>query len=71
MSPSCKPPRKVGTLELIDDEELCSRLRVDRRTTWRWRTRKRSPLPHVRLGGRILYDLDAVERWIRRQGGAA
>lgn len=64
------PPRRIGSLTLLDDAELCSRLQVDRRTTWRWRTRRRSPLPHVRLGGRILYDAAAVERWIRNQGRA-
>ena len=63
--------REVGTLGLLDDSELCARLRVDRRTTWRWRTRRRSPLPHLKVGGRVFYDVSAVEGWLRRQGGAA
>jgi predicted DNA-binding transcriptional regulator AlpA len=55
--------------DLITDEELRERVfpGLSRKTTWRWRKRRRNPIPHVKVGTRVFYELDEVLRWIRKQ----
>ena len=40
---------------------------ASRNYTHRLRTRKRDPLPFIRVGARVLYDVRALETWLRRQ----
>ena len=61
------PEREIQTsVQLLTDEELREQVLrgVTRKTTWRLRKKRRNPLPYLRIGGRIYYELAAVERWI-------
>ena len=50
--------------EYITDTQLCELVRVDPRTTQRWRTTEQGP-PFVRVGARrILYRRSDVEAWL-------
>jgi predicted DNA-binding transcriptional regulator AlpA len=55
-------------LGLITEPQLAEALHLDRSTLWRYRTRRRNPVPHFRLGGgagRVMYSLDEVRDWLR------
>ncbi|PWU13305.1 MAG: hypothetical protein C5B50_19530 [Verrucomicrobia bacterium] len=49
----------------IDEREALKRVPVSRRTWHDWR--KKKGLPHIRVGGRILYHWDSVTAWLLRQ----
>ena len=59
---------RIG-MHLVTDEELRTQVfpGVSRKTTWRWRRRRKDPIPYLRCGSRIFYDLVEVRSWIRRQ----
>jgi excisionase family DNA binding protein len=51
--------------EFLTDEQLAKLLKVDKRTTARWRNDEGGP-PYLRVGPRrILYRRRDVEEWIR------
>jgi excisionase family DNA binding protein len=53
--------------EFMTDEQLAKLLRVDKRTTARWRVDHGGP-PYLRVGPRhILYRRCDVEEWIRQR----
>jgi len=67
---SAKPPDCAEMAPLgacLSIPETCERLGVCRCTTWRMMRRRRNPLPHVRLGRRVLVPEGALARWITRE----
>jgi excisionase family DNA binding protein len=48
----------------LDAPELCRRLCLSRTTLWRLQRRRRKPIPHVKVGSRVLFPIDAVQRWL-------
>lgn len=50
--------------EYIEEAALAAEFDVSTRTIRRYRNLPNG-LPHVRLGGRILYHVDAVRKWIK------
>ena len=61
-TPTGRDRRRVKLLTLGDVAEL---LGVSRPTVWRWRRRRRNPLPVTFLPGRtVRVPLPALERWI-------
>lgn len=46
--------------------ELADRLKVAQSTLWQWNLRGYGPLA-VRIGGKLRYRVEAVERWEREQ----
>jgi predicted DNA-binding transcriptional regulator AlpA len=50
--------------ELLTEAELCTRLRVTRRTTLRWRASGDGP-KYIRAGERrVLYRIGDVDKWL-------
>ena len=50
--------------------ELADRLKVAQSTLWQWNLRGYGP-PAVRIGGKLRYRVEAVERWEREQESLA
>ena len=46
--------------------ELADRLKVAQSTLWQWNLRSYGP-PAVRIGGKLRYRVETVERWEREQ----
>jgi Helix-turn-helix domain len=54
----------TGDYEFLSTAQLAEELRVDPRTTRRWRATGEGP-PYIRVGRRaVLYDRRDVERWL-------
>jgi excisionase family DNA binding protein len=51
---------------LLSEREVAKRLGIAVATVRRWRWSGRPPLPFVRIGGSIRYELDDIEEFIRR-----
>jgi excisionase family DNA binding protein len=45
-------------------DELAEQLRVTSRTLWEWGKQRAGP-PVTRIGGRVLYERDAVQAWLK------
>ena len=74
--PTVERPPAASPPPFLTDQELQRWLRVDRQTTFRWRTE--DGLPHHYVGSSVRYRRDEVEAWIAertaerrvvRQGG--
>lgn len=50
----------------LTQQELAARFRISQRTLERWRWRKTGPA-YIKLGGKIVYDLNDVEAYERRR----
>lgn len=50
--------------DLLTDSQLSKKTGWDRSTLWRYRNRKRRPLPYYKIGGKPYYDPKQVDRWI-------
>lgn len=46
----------------LDERELATRCRLSPRTVQRWRSTGEGP-PHLKLGGRVVYRLEDIEKW--------
>jgi predicted site-specific integrase-resolvase len=53
-----------------DDIGLAEFLKVSTRTTKRWRDRGEGP-PLIRLGGKLYYNKESVDRWLAAREVAA
>jgi excisionase family DNA binding protein len=56
--------------DLLDEQQVMRLLRVSKRTLQRLRQKGNGP-PHIKVGRRILYRRQAVEKWLeaREKGG--
>ena len=52
---------------LITPKELSNILGVSESTLAVWRTQKTYPLPYVKVGGRIRYDLKDIDIWLENR----
>ena len=59
-------PIPLRLKSLIPEFQFSKMIGLTRETLWKYRTLKRNPLPHTKIGGRIFYDAEAVNRWIDR-----
>jgi hypothetical protein len=50
---------------LLDIHEAARKMRISERNLWA-RTNA-GEIPHVRIGGRLLYPVEGLRRWIERQ----
>ena len=48
--------------EILNITELATRLKISRWTLYSWSTTKF--IPHIKLGGRLLFEWEAVEAWL-------
>lgn len=60
------PPRPSALARLVAENKLAEQFGWDRCTLFRYRKRRRNPLPFIRIGRRIFYDVDAIDRWLQR-----
>lgn len=56
--------------DYIDEFELAEQLKHDVRTLRTWRSRCKGP-PHVVIGRRVYYRLEAVRAWVREKEEAS
>jgi hypothetical protein len=56
--------------QYLTDDELAATLKQSVRTNKRWRDDRSGP-PFIRLRGRILYRVAAVNAWLRAKEGRA
>lgn len=49
--------------DLLTVKELCDTLKMSRSTIYR--LRKEDELPYYEIGGRVLFDLDEVKKWMK------
>lgn len=55
---------QTGTQRFLKIEDIAERLRISKRTAWRWRDDGTLPAP-VKLGGRLVrWDSRVIERWV-------
>lgn len=52
--------------EKLTTNELATELKRSPETLTRWRRRRTGP-PYIRIQGRVLYDRNAVEAWLKEQ----
>ncbi len=50
--------------QLIDIMELSKRLSIPTGTLYNWVSQKR--IPFVKIGRRVLFDLDEIEKWVEK-----
>jgi len=55
---------------LLSAQEAAKALGVSQRTLW-GQTVPRGTIPFVRVGGRVLYPIDRLRRWIDEQANVA
>lgn len=71
MPPEAIPGRPRGPIHTglveqhLNESGLADRLRLSVRTLQRWRWKGRGP-PYLKLGGRVVYRLEDVKAWERR-----
>ncbi len=53
---------------LLSAREAAPALSISQRTLWSL-TQPRGPIPSIRLGARVLYPVDALQKWIDAQTG--
>jgi predicted site-specific integrase-resolvase len=58
--------RVNGATIWLTAAELADRLKVAQSTLWQWNLRNYGP-PAVRIGGKLRYRVEAVEKWEREQ----
>lgn len=51
-------------INLITTEELAKIIRVKKEVIERWRYQKKFDLPYIKVGGKIRYSVDDVEKWL-------
>ncbi len=51
-------------INLITTEELSKIIRVKKEVIERWRYQKKFDLPYIKVGGKIRYSVDDVEKWL-------
>ncbi len=63
-------PTGVGSPLLLGVDDVAKLLNVSARTVWT--LTESGELPHLRIGRRVLYPVDALRRWAeaRTQGGS-
>lgn len=57
----------LSRADLLNIKELTGILDVDPATVWRWRTRRRDPLPTFKVGARVFFLRREFEAWFLRQ----
>jgi excisionase family DNA binding protein len=65
------PPAENADRLLVGIDEVARMLNISARTVWT--LTKTGGLPHLRIGRRVLYPVDAICRWTaeRTRGGAS
>ena len=63
--PSTIPTSDPATC--LNAVEVCRRLNVSRTTLWRLQCRRRHPIPHAKLGAKIIFPIKAVELWLQAE----
>jgi hypothetical protein len=58
------PERREPQPVFMTRDELAEQLRVTSRTLWEWGKQMAGP-PVTRIGGRVLYERDAVQAWLK------
>lgn len=69
--PTVTPPAENADRLLVGIDEVARMLNISARTVWT--LTKAGGLPHLRIGRRVLYPVDALCRWTaeRTRGGAS
>ena len=69
-TPASPPSPSPSPLDVETTDALAKRWGVSRATLYRWRRRRRRPLPAISFGGgKILRPVALVERWLAEQAG--
>jgi len=66
-NPLLDPPPPVQPLA-YRPRDAAKALGVSERTLWTWT--KRGDVPHARIGGRLLYPVAVLERWLSKKAAA-
>jgi excisionase family DNA binding protein len=71
VSPTVTPPGENADRLLVGIDEVARMLNISARTVWT--LTKAGGVPHLRIGRRVLYPVDALRRWAdeRTRGGAS
>jgi len=67
--PSVSSNAPASRIECLSTDALAELWGVSRVTLFRWRRRRRRPLPAIAMGGRVLHPVALVERWLAEQTG--
>ena len=59
------PNQNAPTISVVTEIELAETLHLSKWTVRKWRLA--GGLPHIKIGRRIFYRLQAVEEWLREQ----
>ena len=59
------PNQNAPTISVVTENELAETLHLSKWTVRKWRLA--GGLPHIKIGRRIFYRLQAVEEWLREQ----
>lgn len=54
-------------MKLINPEETSKILGVSVGTLNRWRSTDKKDLPFIKIGGRVMYSVDDIEKWVIKQ----
>lgn len=52
-------------MTLIDPKECAKLLKTDERTLAVWRCTKKVNIPYIKIGSKVLYDLDDLDAYLR------
>jgi Helix-turn-helix domain len=55
----------MGAKRLIDIETLCATYSLKEWTVRSWCGARK--IPHIKIGSKVLFDVDAIEDWVRGQ----
>lgn len=53
--------------KLISPKELAEYLGISINSLAVWRTNKTYPIPYIKVGGKIRYDLDDINQWLNNR----
>ena len=53
--------------KLISPQELAQYLGVSVNSLAVWRTNKTYPIPYIKVGGKIRYDIDDINQWLNNR----
>lgn len=62
---------KTKDRRYLTRDELVETLRIGKHAETKFRLDPEDPLPHIRIGRRILYDIDEVHNWAKRRARRA
>lgn len=67
--PLGRSPTRTNPPEVLDERRAAEFLGISARTLWA--RRREGAIPHIRLGGRVLYPLQQLREWManKSQGG--